>query len=322
MRVALLRSRHPAVPRPRRILVVPLATLLAVGCSEAEPETQVPEPEVIEPALTVFTTTYPLHYFASRIGGDRINVQFPAPEGTDPGTWSPSPETILAYQEADLILLNGAEYEGWTATASLPAGSMIDTSAELDDQLIVLDDALTHSHGSEGEHTHERTAAVTWLDLKLAARQAAAVRDALVRQDSAGATAYTEGFEALARDLRALDARLESVAAAASGRTLVGAVPGFEYLARGYGLSLEGAAFDPADPWGDDFWHEVEHALDHGAEPTLLLPVPADDAILGRLEEMDLEAILFDPMGGRPSDGDFLSRMNANIDRLEQALAD
>jgi zinc transport system substrate-binding protein len=156
----------------------------------------------------------------------------------------------------------------------------------------------------------------------LAERQAAAVRDALVRYDSAGAAAYSEGFEGLAQDLRALDARLEAVAAAASGRTLVGAVPGYEYLARGYGFTVEGAAFDPGDAGGDGFWHEVEHALDHGADPLLLLPVPIDEAIGGRVEAMDLEAVFFEPMGGRPSDGDFLSGMNANIDRLEQGLSD
>jgi zinc transport system substrate-binding protein len=298
-----------------------LASLFAGACGDAAPESEPAEPPVVEPALNVLTSTYPLHYFASRIGGERIEVRFPAPEGTDPGAWSPSAETILAYQEADLVLLNGAEYEGWTATASLPAATMVDTSAELDDQLIVVEDALTHSHGPEGEHSHERIAAVTWLDLELAERQAAAVRDALVRHDSAGADAYAQGFEDLARDLQALDARLEAAAAAASGRTLVGAVPGYEYLARRYGFDIEEAAFDPADPAGDGFWHEVEHAVGHGAEGTVLLPVPIDDGIAERLQAMGLRAIVFDPMGGRPADGDFLSGMNANIDRLEQGLS-
>ena len=54
----------------------------------------------------------------------------------------------------------------------------------------------------------------------------------------------------------------------------------------------------------------------------ILLPVPTDDAIVRRLEAMDLEAIHFDPMGGWPSVGDFVSGMNANIDRLEQGLSD
>ncbi len=303
-----------------RTLIVPLAGLLAVGCSDEPQETESAEPAVVEPTLSVFTTTYPLHYFATRIGGERIEARFPAPDGVDPAEWSPPAETILAYQEADLILMNGAGYEGWTSTASLPAGGIVDTSAGLGDDLIAMEDAVTHSHGPDGEHTHERTAAVTWLDLGLAERQAAAVRDALMERDSAGASTYAEGFESLAQDLRALDARLESVAAGASGRTLVGTVPGYEYLARAYGITFEGAALDSGDITGHDFWHEVEHALSHGAEKTILIPVPVTDAITAQLEDMDLEAIVFDPMGGRPSSGDFLSGMTANIDRLEAGL--
>ncbi|MEJ2085889.1 MAG: zinc ABC transporter substrate-binding protein, partial [Acidobacteriota bacterium] len=67
--------------------------------------------------LVLYTVNYPLQYFAQRIGGDLVEAAFPAPEGDDPAYWKPTPEQILAYQNADLILLNGADYAKWLTLA-------------------------------------------------------------------------------------------------------------------------------------------------------------------------------------------------------------
>jgi len=296
--------------------------LLLASCAEAPvPQDETVEQEVSAPVLTVYTGSYPLQFFAQRIGGERVEAHFPAGQGVDPSTWSPAPEVVLDYQGADLILLNGAEYEGWTTTAALPAARTVDTSAGFSDQVIVVEGGLTHSHGPEGEHSHDAVASVTWLDLELAEQQAAAVRDALAARDPEGSADYSASFDQLAGELRALDERLGRVAAAASGRTLLAAGPGYEYLGRRYGVALESVEFDADDTGSHEFWHEVEHALGHGVERTMLVPVPPDAAMTERLEAMEIEAVVFEPLGGHPpAGGDFLSVMNENIERLEQGL--
>ena len=70
--------------------------------------------------LTVYVVNYPLQYFAERIGGEHINVVFPAPANVDPAYWMPDAPTIAAYQQADLILLNGARYAKWINKVTLP----------------------------------------------------------------------------------------------------------------------------------------------------------------------------------------------------------
>jgi zinc transport system substrate-binding protein len=59
----------------------------------------------------IYTTSYPLYHFASVIGGDALEVVFPAPPDVDPAYWKPGVDVLLAYQQADLILLNGAGFE-------------------------------------------------------------------------------------------------------------------------------------------------------------------------------------------------------------------
>jgi hydrogenase/urease accessory protein HupE len=69
--------------------------------------------------LQIYAVNYPLAYFSERIAGDLADVTFPAPPGVDSAFWMPDSETIVAYQSADLILLNGADYAGWTKDVSL-----------------------------------------------------------------------------------------------------------------------------------------------------------------------------------------------------------
>ncbi len=125
--------------------------------------------------LTVYVVNYPLQYFAERIGVEHVNVVFPAPADVDPAYWMPDTQTIAAYQQADLILLNGANYARWLNKATLPRSRMVNTSAGFKDQYIEAAEILTHSHGSEGEHAHESLAFTTWIDFILAARQAKAI---------------------------------------------------------------------------------------------------------------------------------------------------
>jgi len=298
-----------------------LVFLALGGCGAPPPSEEGPDPDVMVEPLAVYTGTYPLQYFASRIGGALVDARFPAPAGVDPAAWQPSPEVILAYQDADLILLNGAEYEGWTVTTTLPAALTVDTSAAFADQIITLEDGLTHSHGPEGEHSHDETASVTWLDLDLAKRQASAIRDALARLQPEHASEFAAAFEELVAEMRSLDARLQAVADLAAGRILLAAGPGYEYLARRYGLAIESARFDPAAPGSHGFWHEVEHALGHGAHRMMLIPTGAEGPLGERLTSMAIEGIRFDLLGSAPAVGDFLSAFQQNIDRLEAALS-
>ena len=184
----------PGWAQRRGTMAIVAFALLVTGCGrEPEQVADTPPAATDTPAandrLTVYTVNYPLAYFASRIGGDRVQVEFPAPPDGDPATWAPAGQDIAAYQKADLILLNGAGYAGWTRLVTLPEDRLVNTSASFEDQYVLAEDEETHSHGQDGEHSHEgQIAFTTWLDPQLAIAQAAAIRDALsARQpDAAG----------------------------------------------------------------------------------------------------------------------------------------
>ena len=75
--------------------------------------------------LEVWTLSYPVHGLAQRIGGEEINLRVLLPRGQDAAEWWPTPAQITQLAQADLVFANGADYEGWIKTASLPTGLVV-----------------------------------------------------------------------------------------------------------------------------------------------------------------------------------------------------
>ncbi len=276
------------------------------------------QPPVESDAVVVFTTNYPLAYFARRIGGDWVSVEFHAPPGIDPAYWSPSPEDVAAYQGADLVLLNGAGYEGWVAKTSLPDSKLVNTSAGFEDMYIVAEEAVLHTHGPEGEHEHENVAFTTWLDPVLAIEQARAIRDALAAQLPGAEADLQEGFAALETDLTEIDARLEAWAADRSGQPLLASHPVYQYLARRYDLNLRSVHFEPDELPTTGGWRGLAARLEgHEAEWMLWEASPLDETRELLAGEYGVGSVVFDPCGNRPESGDYISVMLANVESLE-----
>lgn len=267
--------------------------------------------------LAVYTVNYPLQYFAQRIGGDLVEVVFPAPADVDPAYWSPDPETVAAYQRADLILLNGAGYAKWAATASLPLAKLVDTSAAFTDRYVPLTEGVTHTHGPEGEHAHKGFAFTTWLDPILAIEQAQAIEDALVSALPEQEDILVENFERLQADLLVLDAELRIAFDVLADEPLIFSHPVYQYLAARYGLDGISLHWEPDEAPSDEMWRELEELLtDHPAKWVLWEDTPLAETSR-RLTELGLGSIVIDPCGNTPAEGDFGSVMLQNVDRLK-----
>ena len=74
-----------------------IVVLLITGCAEREATDPPAATATTENSkLLVYVVNDPLKYFAERIGGDLVQVEFPAPPDVDPAFWSPDAATIVA----------------------------------------------------------------------------------------------------------------------------------------------------------------------------------------------------------------------------------
>lgn len=273
-----------------------------------------------EEKLIIYTVNYPLKYFAGRIAGKEVQVEFPAPPGIDPAFWMPDAGSIAGYQGAGLILLNGAAYAKWIPRVTLPQFRQVNTSAGFKDHYIKSVAAVTHSHGLGGDHSHSGTAFTTWIDFSQAASQAFAIMDALSRKRPNLRDTFLSNYQALEKELLALDEEIKKMVAKKPDQPLVASHPVYQYFARRYGLHIESVMWEPDEVPTEKQWEELQYGLEgHPAKWIIWEGEPAP-ASVERLKSMGVSGIVFNPCGNTPESGDFMSVMRKNVENLKPAF--
>jgi zinc transport system substrate-binding protein len=300
---------------PALAALIALATT-AVGCKKEVASSRAPEPGQAG-SPSIYVVNYPLEYFAERMAPSGTRVVFPVDEGVDPAFWKPSAEVIQEYQNATLILLNGAGYARWAGHATLPRARVVVTADGCRDQFLERKESARHQHGPEGAHTHSGRAFTTWLDLRLAACQAGHVRDALVERFPEDREGIVTRFEALEGDLLALDKRLRNVGQTLDGQTLLASHPVYAYLADAYRLSVESLHLEPEQVLSQQDWKDIEAMLAQHPSRWMLWEAPPLEATQAGLVARGVTPLVFDPAGQKPTEGDFITVMTANTERLE-----
>jgi len=284
------------------------------------------EPEAGGDTPVIYTSFYPVKYFAERIGGDKVKVVCPVPATADPAFWMPNAKTIQAFQRADVIIINGASFEKWIRKVTLPPSRIIDTAKPLADELIKLEKTVTHSHGPGGVHTHGGIDGHTWLDPVNAKTQAAQIHKAFSKRFPAHAELFDKNYDALARDLGALDARLKGLRERMSDQRLVCSHPAYNYIGRRYGWQLKNLHLDPETMPDEATFAEIKVFLEKKpATYVLWESQPAKEIAAKMRKTLGLESLVFSPCEVLDADQiehgeDFLSVMNRNVDRLEKAF--
>jgi len=266
--------------------------------------------------LDIYTVNYPLAYFAERIAGDQAKVVFPAPADVDPAFWQPDLETIRAYQQADLILLNGAGYAKWVARTSLPMLRTVNTSRVFSDQLIHSTASFSHSHGSGDTHNHAGTAFTTWLDMSLAIKQANAIAEALKRKRPEQSALFDKNLHDLEEDLLQLDQQIKDVIAMQPMLPLLASHPVYQYLARKYQLNLQYVMWEPEQVPDTAQWQLLNNMLATHKANRMLWEARPNLKTVARLRGLGIISLVYFPLANRPDRGDFISVMQGNLKNL------
>lgn len=267
----------------------------------------------------VQSTNYPLHYFAERLATDAFALNYLVDPGGDPAFWKPAKADVSAFQEANLVLKNGADYEKWMKRVSLRTSTQVDTSKAFAAKLLKTGGA-EHRHGDGSTHSHAGTAFTTWIDLSQAAMQAEAVA-ARFQQAQPGAAAKIDGnLAALLADLSPLDARLKAFGKAWGGKPLVASHPIYQYFARAYGLKIEAVEWEPEMEIEDGHLAELKAVLAKHPATWMIWEDEPSEANVAAVAKLGLKSVVFAPCANRPAEGDWLGVMKANVARIEAML--
>jgi zinc transport system substrate-binding protein len=297
-----------------------LSAVLITGCTKSDRTASTPEIDSDGGAL-VCASNYPLAYFAERMAPTNFQIKLSPPADVDPAFWKPKAEDIQKMQKADLILLNGASYESWLATVSLPTSKLVTTSSGFKDQLILLKASGTHTHGPKGEHAHSGTAFTTWLDLGLAIQQAEATRDALIARWPEHETQFSAQFAKLKDELKSLDREFTQVVSAKPKLPVLFSHPVYQYSERRYGINGRSLHWEPGEMPTEAMWSALNRVLaKHPAKWMLWEGAPLP-VVVERLRAMGIQCLVYSPCSAKPEQGDLLKVMRDNLENLKQVYS-
>lgn len=191
--------------------------ILIAGCA-AQTSTQ-------DEKISIVASFYVLGEFAQAVAGDKANVYVLVPTGVEPHEWEPSPHDIARITNADVLLYNGAGFEGWIDKALKIIGrktTVIEATSELD--------LISINEDSRGKNPH------VWLDPTFAARIIEKISNTLSNINPSGAEYYRfNAINYIAR-LNNLDEKFKKELVQCARREFITAHDAFGYLARRYNL--------------------------------------------------------------------------------------
>lgn len=233
------------------LLLVFILALFSAACGNEASPTETTQEQVN--TVQIYTTVYPLQYFAERIGGDMVNVRSIYPPGANEHTFEPTQKDMMQLADADLFFYIGLGLEGFVENAKKTLANehvkMIATiDAVPEDQL----EASTHDHEeATEEHDHEHEEAVeegheghdhgdtdphVWISPKISQNLAFSIKNALVEAAPDQKETFETNYEQLIAELQTLDTDFEEMAHDVPNKTFFVSHAAFGYIANTYGL--------------------------------------------------------------------------------------
>ena len=222
-------------------------------------------PEVItqnaEPALAIVTSFYPLQFATERIVGD-LGLVTNIGANVDPHNYEPSTQDIVALEQADLVVLQGVDFEPWgdDVAEQLEANGVV---VHIATENITLTESEDHEdedeehegedesdedkeegeeHEEEEHDSHGEFDPHTWLDPILFGEMVEDLTIAIIAVNPKNAEVYKANATKLQTELSGLNNRYKNRLASCELDEVITSHDAFSYVAKRYHFSVHSIA--------------------------------------------------------------------------------
>ncbi|MCA9358100.1 zinc ABC transporter substrate-binding protein [Candidatus Kaiserbacteria bacterium] len=288
--------------------------------------------------ISIVTSFYPLEFALTRIVGD-VGTVTNIGAGSDPHNFEPTTKDMVAMQRADVVVLQGAEFEPWS-------DSTIDRLEADGVPVIIATDTIElheggHNHEDEGheeaetEHENEHEEEVhedehhhgaydphTWLDPILFSQTVTYLTERISVIDPGNAATYQENAAILQSELAALNNEYENRLADCALTEVITSHDAFGYLAERYHFEVHSiAGLSTQDTPSVTTMAELKEEAAEGIDAILLEEnsVAAYGETLAR--ETGLQTLTINPIAYIvPTGHNYLTLMRSNLTAFATAL--
>lgn len=289
--------------------------------------------------LRVVATTSLVADVAKRVGGDAIEVTTLMPLGTDPHSYSPTPQDLRTLNEAHVILINGLGLE----EALMPMLTELETPVPVVSVNAGLA-PLTYGAGMEAEtvanaEEAEEAAADqahlfdphTWLSVNNVLLWVDNVAATFAMLDSLNVDSYFSNAAAYQTELTALDEELRAQidTLPAERRKLVTDHQEFNYFAKDYGFEVIGSVIPGVSTMTSPSAQELaalQEAISAAGVDAIFVGENVNNSVVDQLaSDTGIEVVKLYISSLSEADGpapDYVTLMRANVNAIVSALAE
>lgn len=296
------------------------ALILIIGLifQKTRSQNQYPHPSQSPEAIfSVSTSFYPLYFFVSQIGKDRVQVSNITPSGAEPHDYEPTTQDIAKIEQGKMLILNG-RVEAW--------GDKIKENLK-DTQVTVVtagQGLLTKQLTEAGQTTIDPH---VWLSPMLAKKEVNTISQAMIQADAKDQSFFEANTAELKQRLDALDQDYRRGLVNCKEKDIITSHAAFGYLAAEYGLNqvpIAGLSPD-AEPSPKQLADIANFAKQHHVKyiffESLISPKLSDTIAT----EVGAQTLVLDPLEGisdadMRQGNDYFTVMRTNLVNLQTAL--
>lgn len=280
--------------------------------------------------LNVVATSTLIGDVVHQIGGDNVNLSVLMPAGSDPHNYQPVAQDVTAVANADVVFVNGLNFEGFLDDLIANAGSAARIIVVSDGITpLALDAAHEHDEPEEEAHEHGEFDPHVWFDPGNVRIWAQNIAQALSSLDAAHAGTYAANAAAYQTRLQELDSWIQSEVAhiPPARRMLVTDHDALGYFAQRYGFELVGAvipSFSAAAAPSAQELAQLQQAIAAHHAPAIFVGTTANTAIAAQLAQDVGVPLVLIYTGSLSEDGgpaaSYLDFMRYNVTQIVQSL--
>ena len=285
------------------VVVIPLTSIAVYSTNSNQQYTPIDNSK-----LQVISSFNPLHEFSQRVGQDKVDVRLLVPVGVEPHDWEPTIKDVQEIQKSDLIIINGIGFENW-----------VDNLAENNYQGIIIDtsDGILINNLDQ-ENTADPH---IWLNPVYAKKQVQNIALAFSNHDPENGEFYHANAVQYSKKLDLLDSKIRTELSNCNN-DFIAFHDAFSYFAKEYNLN-QYTIIPSSNSHGEVTAKTLENVISKARELNIKV-IFSEESVNTKTSQ-----IIANEIGGKVlvlspleivSDGDYISKMNQNLENLKEAL--
>jgi len=268
--------------------------------------------------LQITASFYPYYFFASEIGGDKVQVINITPAGAEPHDYELSSGDIVQIENSKLLILNGV-VEPW--------GDNIQKNLQGKNTKVLVAGQGLFTQKVTDENGVYSTDPHVWVSIRLAEKQVTTILNEISQIDPNNANYYKENADRLLSDLNNLDHDFKKGLSSCQKKDIVTSHAAFGYLAADYGLTqIPIAGLSPdAEPSLKQLANITNFVKTNNIKYIFFESLVSPKLAETIAKETGAKTLVLDPLEGLTPDAlskgeNYLTVMKENLHNLEVAL--